>query len=445
MEQKAVLKDLGDGLVMRRSTRADADRLAAFNARIHGEDPQDAQAVGVWTRDLLSGAHPTFGVDDFTIVEDRNSGEIVSSMNLISQTWAYEGIPFGVGRPELVGTDPNYRARGLVRAQFEVAHEWSRQRGEQMQVITGIPYFYRQFGYEMGLELGGGRSGGEAHLPKLADDQQEPYAIRPAEEADLPFVLRLYQRSCRRSMISAVWDEALLRHEIFEKSQENVNRQEVCVIETADGQPVGYLAHPGGAWSGGTMMTLTAYELDAGVSYLAVNPTIIRYLWRIGQVFARARERTLTSFGFWLGAGPHPAYTASAGRLVQESKPYAFYVRVPDLPAFLRCIGPVLEARLADSACAGHTGELKISFYREGIRLVFEHGKLAAAEPWKPVIGGDGGMAAFPNLTFLQLVLGYRTLDELRYAYADCSASDDARALLSGLFHKKPSKIWGIS
>ena len=30
MEQKTVLKDLGDGLVMRRSTRADADRLAAF-------------------------------------------------------------------------------------------------------------------------------------------------------------------------------------------------------------------------------------------------------------------------------------------------------------------------------------------------------------------------------------------------------------------------------
>ena len=128
--------------------------------------------MGVWTRDLLSGAHPTFGVDDFTIVEDRNSGEIVSSMSLISQTWAYEGIPFGVGRPELVGTDPSYRARGLVRAQFEVAHEWSRQRGEHMQVITGIPYFYRQFGYEMGLELGGGRSGGEAHLPKLAEDSR---------------------------------------------------------------------------------------------------------------------------------------------------------------------------------------------------------------------------------------------------------------------------------
>jgi hypothetical protein len=36
-------------------------------------------------------------------------------MNLISQIWAYEGIPFGVGRPELVGTLPEYRNRGLVR------------------------------------------------------------------------------------------------------------------------------------------------------------------------------------------------------------------------------------------------------------------------------------------------------------------------------------------
>ena len=61
-------------------------------------------------------------------------------MNLISQTWAYEGIPFEVGRPELVGTLPEYRNRGLVRAQFEEVHRWSAARGELVQGITGIPY-----------------------------------------------------------------------------------------------------------------------------------------------------------------------------------------------------------------------------------------------------------------------------------------------------------------
>ena len=70
----------------------------------------------------MSGKHPSFGVGDFTIVEDIRSGDIVSSMNLIDQTWTYAGIPFEVGRPELVGTLPAHRNRGLVRKQFEVIH-----------------------------------------------------------------------------------------------------------------------------------------------------------------------------------------------------------------------------------------------------------------------------------------------------------------------------------
>ena len=159
------IMDMSDGLVMRRSSAADTDRLAEFNGRIHGDDAEDAAAVAAWTRDLLRNPPPAFSPNDFVIVEDPSTGEIISSLNLISQTWTYEGIPFGVGRPELVGTKPDYRGRGLVRAQFEVIHEWSRQRGELVQAITGIPYFYRQFGYEMGLDLGGGRGGFEPQVP----------------------------------------------------------------------------------------------------------------------------------------------------------------------------------------------------------------------------------------------------------------------------------------
>ena len=72
-------------------------------------------------------------------------------MVLISQTWTYDGIAFGVGRPELVGTAPAYRRRGLVRTQFEVLHQRSAERHERLQAITGIPWYYRQFGYEMAL------------------------------------------------------------------------------------------------------------------------------------------------------------------------------------------------------------------------------------------------------------------------------------------------------
>jgi hypothetical protein len=116
--------DLGNGLILRRSQPQDADALANFNAAIQSDEGPDKPdlRVGAWAHDLLARPHPTFHPDDFTIVEEATTGRIVSSMNLISQTWTYAGIPFKVGRPELVSTLPEYRNRGLVRLQFDVIH-----------------------------------------------------------------------------------------------------------------------------------------------------------------------------------------------------------------------------------------------------------------------------------------------------------------------------------
>ena len=162
---QTILRDLGDGLILRRSTPEDADTLAEFNRAIHTDNEPDGQCIAAWTRDLLTRPHPTFHPDDFTIVEETATRRIVSAMNLISQTWSYEGIKFGVGRPELVGTLAEFRNRGLVRIQFEEVHKWSAERGETVQAITGIPFYYRQFGYEMALDLDGRRFGYEAQVP----------------------------------------------------------------------------------------------------------------------------------------------------------------------------------------------------------------------------------------------------------------------------------------
>ncbi len=50
-----ILRDLGDGLILRRSTPDDAEALAAFNARIHSNAGPEHPNVGVaaWTQDLL--------------------------------------------------------------------------------------------------------------------------------------------------------------------------------------------------------------------------------------------------------------------------------------------------------------------------------------------------------------------------------------------------------
>jgi hypothetical protein len=376
-------------------------------------------------------------------VVDTKSKEIVSSLNLISQTWSYAGIPFGAGRPELVGTHPEYRDRGLVRAQFEVIHEWSAQRGEKVQAITGIPFYYRLFGYEMALSLGGGRLGYLPHVPKLEPDENEPYHLRPATEDDIPFIQELYLKSHQRYLVNCLWDESLWRYELAGKSPENVNRSEVRLIESPQGEPAGYLAHPTSNW--GPTLAVIAYELKDGISWLAPTYSLIRYLEETGKAYAADGEADFGAFGFWLGS-EHPVYQVIPDRLPRLRKPYAWYLRVPDLPDFIRHITPVLEDRLENSPMAGHSGELRITFYRDGLRLKFERGRLVDVEAWQPAPMGHSGDAAFPGLTFLQLLFGYRDLDELEYAFPDCRTDNDApRALLEALFPKQASNVWPVA
>lgn len=441
-----MLRDLDDGLILRRATPEDVAALAVFNAQIHRDDPDGdpADRIGIWTRDLFERPPPTFDVSDFTIVEDAGSGDIVSSANLISQTWSYDGTEFGVGRPELVGTLPEYRRRGLVRAQFEVIHEWSAERGEVMQAITGIPWFYRLFGYDMALTLGGGRAGYAPHVPRLDEDKEDPYHVRPAGKNDLGFIAELYASGAQRWRIACVRDEELWAYELEGKSERNVNRHELRIVETPSGESVGFIAHP--PWNWGNLLAAIAYELKPNVSWVAVTPSVVRYLWETGQQYAKnnADGSRFGSFGFWLGA-EHPVYRVMAAGLPRQQDPYAWYIRVPDVVSFVRLVAPALERRLKGSVAAGHTGELRISFYRNGLKLALEGGAVTTVEPWSPDTATEGD-AAFPDLTFLQLLLGFRSLEELEHAYADCWVDNDgARAVVDSLFPPQPSDVWPVA
>jgi len=189
----------------------------------------------------------------------------------------------------------------------------------------------------------------------------------------------------------------------------------------------------------------TAYELLPGVSWLSVTPSVVRYLKATGDAYSAGdAEESLKAFVFNLG-GVHPVYEAMREDLPRVRKPYAWYVRIPDLPDFLRHVAPVIEHRLADSIVAGHTGDLKLSFYREGLKLSLEAGKLTGVERWCPSSAEDGD-AMFPDLSFLQLLFGYRSLETLTYAFADCwTRGDEARVLFEAMFPEQPSNVWPVS
>jgi hypothetical protein len=311
-----------------------------------------------------------------------------------------------------------------------------------VQVITGIPYFYRQFGYEMALDLAGRRFGCEPNVPKLKDGEKEKYSIRPALDADLSFIAETYACAIQRHAVACVRTPELFKYEMDGQSDGNMDRFIMHIIENEAGEAVGYLQHPN--YLGKTGLTAYWYELKPGVSWLDVTPSVVRYLWKRGQEYGQRDERTVTTFGFMLGA-EHPAYKVLGSNLPTVINPYAYQMRVPDLVNFLNLIKPALEKRLSESIASGHSREIKVGFYRDGLRIVIEKGKLTAIEKWMPSPKDEGDIA-FPDRTFLQMLFGYRSYEELHTSFADCWCDhEDVRVLMDILFPKKLSDVFPVA
>ena len=432
-------RDLGDGLVLRSATPSDVEALAQFNGRIHASEHPDHfdPMVAAWTRDFCSEHHPTCGPSNVTLVEDTRAGKIVSSVCLIAQTWTYAGIPFEVGRPEAVGTDPDYRRRGLVRMQFDVLHAKSEAMGHLVQGITGIPWYYRQFGYEYALDLGGGRLTYAASISTLKEGETEPYRLRPMTLDDLPFVKALYERDSARSMVACPRPDWLWHALLEWYSPDSFERRNLQVIETVHGQAVGYIAPNREMWD--DVFMIDELAVVESQSLRAVMPSILRALKPIAEAEAAKQNKTWQAL-YWKVGREHPVFDATP-ELVQKSRlPYGWCIRVANVPAFLRRIAPALEARLARSTMAGHTGEVKVNEYRGGFKLMWDKGELVNAEAWQPANGNEG-QAGFPPLAFLQLLFGRASIMELRTFYPDCWASDEATVLFDALFPKAYSCV----
>ncbi|MFN2250283.1 MAG: GNAT family N-acetyltransferase [Anaerolineae bacterium] len=482
-----MIRRIDDDLKLRRATPTDTNALAEFHARLHSlPDGSPDPGIDEWVRCLMTGSHPTFEPEDFLIVEHEPTRSIASSLCLIDQPWSYDGVPLPAGRPELVATAPEFRRRGLVREQMEVVHEWSRDRGQLMQVIIGIPWFYRQFGYEMALDYYGGRSGCAPLAPLLGAHESEAFHFRPATADDIPLLKELAAKGAARYLLTCTRDDATWRYEL--ETARGVNQRAVRIIERIDGyggddgdggsggrggnsgnggdrglsdeggnggagvhdgvtetdaRPVGILAHPMRLHGGALAVTLA--ELSVNHTWHEVGPSMLRYVASLGAEIAEGEGVELAAYSLALGS-EHPAYHALGSLLPRELKPYAWYVRVPDVPRLLMAVSPALDRRLAASHLRGLSGELHLSFYTSGVRIELRGGRVREVAAWEPSSEAPPHTAAFPELSFLQLLMGRRAFDDLSDMLPDCSASSSlARDLVSTLFPRQPSAVWAVS
>ncbi|KAF9082443.1 hypothetical protein BGX23_012463 [Mortierella sp. AD031] len=451
--------DIGNGLIMRWSTKADTDDVVqlvgdSFRWLPIGdplpeyEIPGPHEALKAGARRLLSGKTSVMSEHDYALVEDTNNkakgrNPIVACVSLHEVPVHYGSVNLVFGKPELIATEPSYRNKGLVRRLIhEMVHPASEARGHVLQFIPGIQYFYRQFGYEYGLmPLTSSRIDSPDLIPSLAPNQQEPYLLRQASLADIPFLNRLstlhhLQTQCTIGTLYTpeYWQYAV--HDSFEirQSRFDADRQTLIIEEVGQegAKAVGWVSMSHTFFGA----QVEAIALNDGVHYVDVaNPTL-------RQLFVHGKERqtqkvkafeefkkeqqeklknkdqtsttsitgestsateetqaatTTSSAPVALSLALHPNHplllflgTKATRQPVSGLPGFRLYTRINSYPLFLSAVRSELEHRLAQSpAVAGISGRLRLDFFRQvegnsskGLEIILERGRILKIHDW---------------------------------------------------------------
>ncbi|KAF8974922.1 hypothetical protein BGZ46_009594 [Entomortierella lignicola] len=484
--------DIGDGLIMRWSTRADAEnvgdligdafRWLVFSGVPDGVIPESHQSFKASAKRLLSGKSSVMADQDYALVEDTKykpgKNPIVACVSL-HRVHAYYGcVDLFFGKPELIATNPEYRNKGFIRRLlFEMIHPESEARGDALQFIPGIPHYYRQFGYEYALvSFTSGKIENIQSIPSLPEGKSaEPFLLRTATPDDIPFLVSMSSKekvnphtSLGLYYTAEYWQWSV--KDIFETPYHGDIgvRSTQIVVDASTGKNVGFTiaSFPFG-------LKIEAFVLDDGVILQDAVYPILRQLIALekkrlegkkaGLAEEEAKKINTSTFSMILQIHPqHPVALLLGSKMVPltTGPGYRYFTRINDYPKFIRMVTPELEKRLAESPMAGTTGRLRLDFYRKvegnkakGLEIIFEKGKIVEARDWAnpgyektaeeylawkaenniPVIYS----AAFAPLTFHNLLTGERSLEDLSWSYGETAVKNESsRLLLNSLFPK---------
>jgi GNAT superfamily N-acetyltransferase len=433
-------------------TDAEFERIVELNTTVHG------QGVGEICR-LLYASYPGMDKADWYAVTEPDSGRALSTLCRIPTVWTYRGCGAEVVLPaaelSIVASAEDSRGLGLSSRLVHHYEKESVARGFTLSTIEGIPYYYRKFGYEFAaplcvqLRLGPGlrprpgnerdswRPGVSRASADFRNDDFPDISLRPAGPEDAAILSRFYDASmagfsvCGKRDLAA-WDYLLGPGN---KSAELGQRRLIASIK---GDDVGYIG-----------LGADGFGPGYAVIEAAVDPALPEELRRrVAAAFLAEAEREREAHG-----AAHLVISTPRGSDVSalaleygadDRWEYGWQIKVIDPPGFIRTVTPVIEARLAASRWRGRLYSLTVGLYGRALRLDWEGGRLAVVEgvtgPEAHGVNAAESCAIPPEL-LSPLLLGYRSIAEIRALRHDLSVYGDAEDFLGAAFPKNDSFV----
>lgn len=429
--------DLGDGYTVRWATPADIPGYVDLCMRVFRGSVNDApsQSMHLYCNELASEYHPQSHWRNLAVVVDIDE-QVVAGAILMHQPMDYDGIRLNLGRPEVVASADTVRHKGFVRHIFHLLHAKSEARGDHVQGIGGIPYFYRKFGYEYGIDAEAYATIPFANLPAKPPQQ---VSIRRATSEQYDIFVRLYDadRLSGRHMITTP-----IEHSYFSFLLTNATSYSVYIpyFIYQDEHIIGYLILGRSNWD--ENMIIWAWGMAPTYAWHQYTVPVLHALPQIrDQIAIRNPDKVSALTGVILMLDEqHPARLQLQFGIAHTSEPsYAWYTRVADYAYLLESLRPVLERRLLHSSMCGFSGEVQLSFYGTGISMVWQNGQLLSCKNTRPPLTGEGTNGAYPPGAFMLQVFGRKSFRQIKAWHHEAWADATTEQLMGILFPTRPS------
>ncbi len=434
-----------DRYSIRPGRASDAADLAQLHASVQLQAVTGGQphpGIAAWVEDLLDG-HPSVVPADFLVAEESTTGRPVASLVGLRQDWSLAGVRLPVAQIELVGTAPEHRGNRLTERLFATLHQRYAAGRVPLQVIEGIPYFYRRLGYDYALANDGGATVPAAALPATEQDRPDDVGgltVRPATIADAEALADIDHCLADGATLTCLRDAAQWRYEIVGRRPANLSRRVVAVLE--HGTDVrGYLVHGARLSAAGELMVFAAAcKRPADWPQAAAMHA---HLGHIGRQYEALAGQPFSAVRPILGPD-HPLVRLAPPGVPR--RPRGWYVRTSDPADLIARLQPLLRARWHTADLRWPEPALIISLYGRAARLEFTNGELTAATVMRDTVSPSTDPrthAAIPPGALLQLALGHRTLPEVLHAWPDCLLRDRATEhFLTAAFPRVPVQVW---
>ncbi len=348
---------------------------------------------------------------------DCEQEKCVGTISYLDLLFEYEGISLKTAEYAVAATDSAYRGQRINTRLTQMLFKTCYERGTNLVILEGIPYFYRNYGFNYAVPMC--KEMFDLDRKDLA--KAERISIRNANLEDAAFIYEKYLLATEKVDICKIKERAIIEAQIGVYQSDN-NHKGYYIVEDSDltdPQRIGYFALDT------TSAELIISDIADNLSF-DVYESILKFLQ---EEVLPTKEKTVL-FASVPDKNKFIAYLRMKGS--RRVGKYAWQIKIFDDYKFFMDILPLLEKRVQNSIYHDEKIEFYYNNYKKLIHFSIDHGKITLCqETWKPKWE--------VNLTSqgaVKLFFGHNSLGEILDFLPDCMVTEHLRDIVEVLFPK---------